>query len=107
MPRNVRPAFMVATADGRTSPPVGIGPRASAMFLSGRVTLRTPAGEVSEEITFDAGGRDERGAARMSVDVPAGFTVEILDPRGEPWHYTHPGALAGMAGRLSIIIRPA
>jgi hypothetical protein len=106
MPRNVRPAFMVATADGRTSPPVGIGPRAGAMFLSGRVTLRTPAGEVSEEITFDAGGRDNRGAARMSIDIPAGFTVEILTPRGE-LYAPGAGAVGPMSGRLSIVIRPA
>ena len=99
MPRNVRPAFMVADADGRTSPAVRIGPARGAMFLSGRITLRTPAGEVSEEITFDAGGRDDRGAARLSVDIPAGFTVEI---DGQPYPLAYP-----LASRVSIVIRPA
>ena len=106
MPRNVRPAFMVADADGRTSPAVRIGPRPGAMFLSGRITLRTPAGEVSEEITFDAGGRDERGAARMSIDIPAGFTVEILTPRGE-LYAPGVGFVGPIPGRLSLVIRPA
>jgi hypothetical protein len=75
-PRFVRPAWLTARADGRSSA-VGLGPRSRDGMVSGRVTLRTAEGEVSRAVTFDAGGRSDDGAARMVIDVPRGMLVEI------------------------------
>lgn len=74
-PRHVRAAWLETQADDRQ--PHGSGPAQRGGFLSGRLTLRTAAGAVSAPITFDAGGLNGEGAARLALTIPAGFAVEI------------------------------
>jgi len=75
-PRNVRPAWLItSTSDSYTER--GTGPRSRTGYLSGRLTLRTARGNVSPELTFDAGGTNDEGSARLALTIPAGFAVEL------------------------------
>lgn len=73
-PRNVRPAWLSVSVDGARSGPRGMGPKARDGALTGSLTLRTLAGDVSEPIEWDARmARTADGAddgARLMLDVP-------------------------------------
>lgn len=76
MPRFVRPAWIEVRGDYDSSSR-GTGPRTRDGYLSARVTLRTASGDVSDPVTFDAGGQDDSGRARMVLDIPRGFVIEL------------------------------
>jgi hypothetical protein len=82
MPRNVRPAWLVAGADGRTND-VALGPRSRDGWLWGRITLRKPSGSVSDDITLQAREPSTAYGAVLTIGIPASFVTEVeTDARG-------------------------
>lgn len=81
MPRFVRPAWIDVSADGSASSR-GAGPRTSGGYLSAMLTLRTAAGDVSDAIRLQAGGRFADGAGRARLDIPRSFAVEVTAADG-------------------------
>lgn len=81
MPRFVRPAWMIARADGRKSA-VALGPRSLDGTLTARITLRNADATVSRPIELAALlthplGRPE-GDAILMIDVPSELLGRVI-----------------------------